>query len=191
RPSAAAPSTRSSVTTVMDSSASTPTTNGRNPCFLISRKSVLRPTPAKVSRNAQRDRFARLATCSFWKAPAVASAETKKAKRPKAPSARMAAMAKVASSSSASIAPSPRDAGDETDLDERRRRQGADHRPPIEGDPPGLHRCPPAGKSRRSCRALAFGELHFEGLVLAQIDEVLGRGVAERLEIDEQGLDPM
>ena len=34
-----------------------PTINGRAPCLLSSRKLVRKPTPAKVSRKAQRERF--------------------------------------------------------------------------------------------------------------------------------------
>ena len=78
---AEAASTSPSVTTVMVSSASAPTTKGRTPCRLISRKSVFSPTPAKVSRKAQRDRFASEATWVLSKTWNVASSETKRKPR--------------------------------------------------------------------------------------------------------------
>src|SRR3954469_15760666 len=75
---AAAPRTSPRVTTVIDSSARAPTTKGRSPCFFSSRKSVLRPTPAKVSRNAQRERIAQSEACGPENAPSVASSEMKR-----------------------------------------------------------------------------------------------------------------
>src|SRR5258708_39265142 len=55
-----APSTSPSVIAAITISPHAPTINGRSPCFLISLKLIRRPTPANVSRNAQRDKFARL-----------------------------------------------------------------------------------------------------------------------------------
>ena len=55
----------------MATSPMAPTTNGRKPCFFNSRKLVRRPTPAKVNRNAQRERFARQPSWSLLNAPQV------------------------------------------------------------------------------------------------------------------------
>jgi len=49
--------------------------NGLRPCFDISRKLVRRPTPANVSRNAQRDKFARAFTWSLLKVWKVTRSE--------------------------------------------------------------------------------------------------------------------
>ena len=55
-----------------------PTAKGRQPCLPSSRRLVRRPTPAKVSRKAQRDRFAKLASCGLAKNPSVANSEIKR-----------------------------------------------------------------------------------------------------------------
>src|SRR5471030_1249508 len=73
--SALAPRTMPSVTAVMVNSAKAPTKNGRIPCFLISRKSVFKPNPAKVSKKAQRERLAIEVTCAGRKAWNVAKSE--------------------------------------------------------------------------------------------------------------------
>ena len=55
----AAKRTIASVSPAIAHSPTTPTTSGRQPCFISSRTLVRSPTPANVKRNAQRDRFAR------------------------------------------------------------------------------------------------------------------------------------
>ena len=72
----AATRTISSVITAIATSPTTPTASGRQPCFISSPMFVRSPTPAKVNKKAQRDRFARSATCAYVKLPAVASADT-------------------------------------------------------------------------------------------------------------------
>ena len=57
----AAATTKTRVKRAMATSPIKPTAKGRRPCLRMSRKLVRRPTPAKVSRKAQRERFARLA----------------------------------------------------------------------------------------------------------------------------------
>ena len=70
-----APKTRPRVRTAITISPSAPTKNGRKPCLPSSRMLVRRPTPAKVSRKAQRERLARLVSWSLLKTWAVAMAE--------------------------------------------------------------------------------------------------------------------
>src|SRR5208283_1912220 len=71
-----APYTNPSVTVATAISPTVPTTNGRSPCLRISRRSVLKPTPAKVSKKAQRDKLARLVICGFENRPIVANTDT-------------------------------------------------------------------------------------------------------------------
>ena len=54
----------------------TATTNGRQPVRASSRKLVLSPTPAKVSRNAHLETLARFAVCPLLSQPAVTIADT-------------------------------------------------------------------------------------------------------------------
>src|SRR2546430_2860444 len=70
-----APSTSPSVIAAITTSPSAPTTNGLIPCFFISLKLIRRPTPASVSRKAERDRSARLFTWSLLKTLRLASSE--------------------------------------------------------------------------------------------------------------------
>ena len=51
----------------MANSPTVPAMSGRIPCFVISRRFVCKPTPAKVSRNAQRERLAMSAIWGFEK----------------------------------------------------------------------------------------------------------------------------
>src|SRR2546427_1958302 len=67
----------------MTTSPIAPTANGLSPCFRSSRKFVRRPTPAKVNRNAQRDRFASAVVCSLLKKWEVARMEISKKPRTK------------------------------------------------------------------------------------------------------------
>jgi hypothetical protein len=55
-----APYTRPSVRNAITTSPTAPTTKGRKPCLARARMLVRRPTPAKVSRKAQRERLAML-----------------------------------------------------------------------------------------------------------------------------------
>jgi hypothetical protein len=66
------------VTVAMTHSPATPTTSGRHPCLVSARKLVRRPTPAKVNRNAQRDRLARSVDWARVKKPAVANPEIRR-----------------------------------------------------------------------------------------------------------------
>src|SRR6266404_9768691 len=52
-----------------------PTANGFSPCFESALKLVRSPTPANVSKNAQRERFASAPICSLEKNAAVARVE--------------------------------------------------------------------------------------------------------------------
>jgi hypothetical protein len=55
-----APYTRPSVRNAITTSPTAPTAKGRKPCLARARMLVRRPTPAKVSRKAQRERLATL-----------------------------------------------------------------------------------------------------------------------------------
>src|SRR5271156_956761 len=70
-----APNTRPSVKNAITTSPTAPPTKGRKPCLPSSRMLVRSPTPAKVSKNAQRERFARLPSWSLLNTWAVAMAE--------------------------------------------------------------------------------------------------------------------
>jgi len=59
--------TKARVKPAITTSPIAPTANGRRPCLRMSLKLVRRPTPAKVSRNAQRERLASAPTCSLLK----------------------------------------------------------------------------------------------------------------------------
>ena len=71
-------STIASVMAAIANSPIAPTRNGRIPCFIISRIFVRSPTPAKVSRKAQRERLAMSAIWDFEKNPAVVSGRDQK-----------------------------------------------------------------------------------------------------------------
>src|SRR6266436_1846662 len=70
-----AASTSPNVKPAITTSPIAPTANGFNPCFDSALKLVRSPTPANVSKNAQRERFASAPIWSFEKNAAVASAE--------------------------------------------------------------------------------------------------------------------
>jgi hypothetical protein len=63
--SGAAPNTGTRVNPAMANSPTAPTTNGHSPCLRIWRRSVRSPTPAKVRRNAHRERFAGSVICAL------------------------------------------------------------------------------------------------------------------------------
>src|ERR1700747_1813024 len=73
-----AASTNPSVNAAITTSPIAPTANGFSPCFDSALKFVRKPTPANVSKNAQRERLASAPICSLEKNAAVARAEIRR-----------------------------------------------------------------------------------------------------------------
>src|SRR5215471_6412496 len=73
-----AASTRPSVNPAIATSPIAPTINGFKPCLERTLKLVRKPTPANVSKNAQRDKLASEPICSFEKNAKVASVEIRR-----------------------------------------------------------------------------------------------------------------